>query len=79
MAQLTPNYVAKPVPAKKAIFSKGFPFDPKVALRQCPIGQSFQVDTAQCRRRLMDAAYVLEIKIRTKKNELGTYDCWRLE
>jgi hypothetical protein len=79
VAQLTPHYEAKPVPAKKSVLSGGFPYDPKVSLRQCPVGKSFSVDTAQCRRRIMDAAYVLKIKVRTKKNSVGGYDVWRLE
>jgi hypothetical protein len=78
LEQTTPVYEVKEPPKLRPVFSYGAEYDPKVCLRNCPIGKSFVVDTAVCRRRVIDAAYSLEIKVKTKKNKKGRYDCWRM-
>lgn len=72
-----PAYESKPIPQIAKVSSFGVEHDPRDCIRNCPVGKSFTVDTARCRKRVQDAGYSLGVKMTTRKNELGKYDCWR--
>lgn len=74
-----PAYETKPVPPLLPITSYGEIIDPCAALRNCKVGKCFVVDTEKFRYRMSGYARRLGIKVKTKRNESGRYDVWRIE
>ena len=73
-----PAYENKPIPDGCPITSYGEIINAKEAVKNCKAGYSFTVDTHNFRQRVIGFARRAGIEVKTKKNDSGRYDIWRL-
>jgi len=66
------------MPDAAPITSFGEIINAREAIRNCQPGFSFTVDTGNHRQRIIGFAHRLGIEVRTKKNDAGRYDIWRI-